>query len=47
MKKYAIPAILLLAGHEVISILALIVATGMFLGDIVTAAKKRKENFLK
>lgn len=41
MKKYAIPAILLLAGHEVISILALIVATAMFLGDIVIEAERR------
>lgn len=35
MKKYAIPAVLLVAGHEVISIMALFVAVCMFLGDII------------
>ncbi len=45
MKKYAIPALLLVAGHEVISILALIVATGMFIGDVVKTAEKEGRSF--
>lgn len=45
MKKYAIPALLLIAGHEVISILALIVGVFMFIGDIFTAAEKEGRSF--
>ena len=45
MKKYAIPALLLVAGHEVISLVALIVATGMFIGDIFNAAEKEGRSF--
>lgn len=45
MKKYAIPAVLLIAGHEVVSILALVVATCMFLGDIVSTAEKEGRIF--
>lgn len=45
MKKYAIPAMLLMAGHEVISILALVVTTFMFIGDIFTAAEKEGRPF--
>lgn len=41
MKKYAIPGVLLLAGHQVISLAALIVAVCMFLGDIINAAEAR------
>ena len=45
MKKYSIPAVLLLAGHEVVSILALVVATCMFLSDIVAQAEKEGRIF--
>ena len=45
MKKYAVPALLMVAGHEVISIVALIVATCMFIGDVVTAAEKEGRSF--
>lgn len=41
MKKYAIPGAMLLAGHEIISIMALTVAVIMFLADIVKAAEGR------
>lgn len=42
MKKYALPAVLLIAGHEVISILALIIASGMFICDIAATAEKER-----
>lgn len=45
MKKYAIPALLMVAGHEVISIAALIVATCMFIGDVVKTAEKEGRQF--
>ena len=46
MKKYAIPGVMLVAGHEVISILALIVAFAMFLTDIVDESS-RKDGFYR
>lgn len=41
-KKYAIPCFLMLIGHQVISIIALIVASAMFIGDIIQAADARR-----
>lgn len=35
MKKYAIPGLMLIVGHEAVSILALIVAVMMALADII------------
>lgn len=46
MKKYAIPGLFILAGHEVISILALVVAFAMFLADII-GEYSRKDGFYK
>jgi len=43
MKKYAIPGLMLLVGHEVTSIAALIVATVLFIADIAAAAEKKGE----
>ena len=45
MKKYAIPGAMLIAGHEVISILALVVAMFMFLSDIFKTAEKEGRSF--
>lgn len=42
MKKYAIPGTMLLAGHEIVSILALIVAAAMFLADIINEADRKR-----
>lgn len=41
MKKYAIPGILLLVGHEITSIIALIISVSMFLADIISEADKK------
>ena len=41
MKKYAIPGLMLVVGQEVVSILALIVATSMFICDIVAEKERR------
>ena len=41
MKKYAIPGMMLVFGHEVISLLALIIASVMFLSDIAAEAAKK------
>lgn len=41
MKKYAIPWILLLVGHEITSIVALIITVSMFLADVVSEADKK------
>lgn len=41
MKKYAIPGVMLIAGHEIISLIALIVAVIMLLADIGKAAEER------
>lgn len=46
MKKYAIPGVMLVAGHEVISILAMVVAFAMFLADII-GEYSRKDGFYK
>lgn len=45
MKKYAVPALLMVAGHEVISLVALVVAACMFIGDIFNAAEKEGRTF--
>jgi len=34
MRKYAIPGVMLIAGHEIISLIALIVAVCMMLADL-------------
>lgn len=34
MRKYAIPGVMLVAGHEVVSLIALIVAVCMMLADL-------------
>lgn len=41
MKKYAIPTVLILVGHEIVSILALIVAAAMVIGDFCNAAERK------
>ena len=41
MRKYAIPGIMLLVGHEITSIFALIVTVSMFLADIASEADKK------
>lgn len=40
MKKYAIPGVMLIAGHEIISLIALIVAVCMMLSDLGGAIEK-------
>lgn len=32
--KYLVPAAMLMLGHEILSLLALILVSGMFLGDV-------------
>ena len=34
MRKYAIPGVMLIAGHEVVSLIALVVAACMMLADL-------------
>ena len=41
MKKYAIPTVMLAVGHEIVSILALIVAAAMVIGDFINAAENK------
>lgn len=41
MKRYLLPCLLFLAGNEILSLLALLVITWMFLGDIASAKMQR------
>lgn len=41
MKKYAIPGVMMLAGHEIVSLAAMLVAVLMFLADIVHEYERR------
>ena len=40
MRKYAIPGVMLIAGHEIISLIALIVAVTMAVADLGGAIDK-------
>lgn len=38
--KYLVPAAMLMLGHEILSLIALILVAGMFLGDIFKEVMK-------
>lgn len=42
MKKYLVPCLLFLANSEILSLLALLTMTGMFLWDIARAREKEE-----
>ena len=42
MKKYAIPGVMLIAGNQIISIIALTTALIMFLADVVNEAERKR-----
>ena len=42
MKKYAIPGVMLIAGNQIVSMIALTTAIIMFLADIVNEAERKR-----